>query len=147
MSGNGGVGGHKALPHTADLQIEAWSRTLEGCIAQAVRGMVESFADTSQAREITERTCSIRADTLADLLVAVLGEVVYHVEVDGELPLGATVEDVRSGADGTLAKVRFPMAEVASTTQVGAVPKAVSLHGLSLTGPAGGWRCRVTLDV
>lgn len=37
--------GHRSVPHTADLRIEAWAPTRDGCIRQAVLGTVESFLD------------------------------------------------------------------------------------------------------
>ncbi len=37
--------GHRNVPHTADLRIEAWGPTREDCIAEALRGLVESFAE------------------------------------------------------------------------------------------------------
>jgi SHS2 domain-containing protein len=33
------------VPHTADLRIEAWGPTWEDCIAEALRGLVESFEE------------------------------------------------------------------------------------------------------
>ena len=37
------------MPHTANVRIEAWAPTREECIAEAVRGLVDGFADTSRA--------------------------------------------------------------------------------------------------
>jgi SHS2 domain-containing protein len=36
--------GHRKALHPADLRIEAWGPTREECIAEAVRGLVDSFA-------------------------------------------------------------------------------------------------------
>ena len=35
---------HRKALHPADLHIEAWGPTRVDCIAEAVRGMVDSFA-------------------------------------------------------------------------------------------------------
>jgi len=50
--------GHRSVPHTADLRIEAWGPTREDSIAEAVRGLVESFADISGTayQHVTEHT-------------------------------------------------------------------------------------------
>ena len=32
------------MPHTADLRIEAWALTRDGCVKPAALGTVESFA-------------------------------------------------------------------------------------------------------
>ncbi|EME66703.1 hypothetical protein G352_03851 [Rhodococcus ruber BKS 20-38] len=134
--------GYRSVPHTADLRIEAWAPTRDECIAQAVRGAVASFADTSAAGPVRVRTRRLAADGDEDLLVAVLDEVVYLLDAAGEVPVDMAVD---AGA-GT-AEVRFSMVDAATVTQVGAVPKAVSLHGLRLGRGPGGWSCSVTLDV
>lgn len=56
--------GHRSVPHTADLRIEAWAPTRDGCIRQAVLGTVESFLDLESAHEPAIRVAS-RAKWLA----------------------------------------------------------------------------------
>ena len=67
--------GHSTVPHTADLRIEAWAPTRDGCIRHAMLGTLESFLDTSPAHP--QRTCRRRlTGDNADLLIAVLEEVI-----------------------------------------------------------------------
>ena len=40
----GSTSGHRSVPHTADLRIEAWAPTRDGCNRQAALSTVESFA-------------------------------------------------------------------------------------------------------
>jgi SHS2 domain-containing protein len=134
--------GHRAVPHTADLRIEAWAPTREACIAQAVLGTVESFLDTDDVHPDHSRQCQLTAHSDEDLLVAVLDEVLYLMDTSGEVPVDVELEPVGQGLD-----VRFAMADAGEMEQVGAVPKAVSLHELSLAPGPRGWRCSVTLDV
>ncbi|GAA0679359.1 archease [Kitasatospora atroaurantiaca] len=137
--------GHRSVPHTADLTIEAWAPTREECVAEAVRGMVGSFAEFAPSPEepvTTTRECALTAETGEQLLVAVLEEVVYRMEAMGELPIEVVVTPTVGGA-----LVRFTMVESTTAEQVGAVPKAVSLHGLRLVPGPHGWVCGVTLDV
>ncbi|MFJ9845964.1 archease [Kitasatospora sp. NPDC101155] len=135
------------MPHTADLRLEAWAPTAEGCIREAVHAVVEGLADTSAAQPAGERVCAVAADSDEDLLVSVLEEVIYRMDVDGEIPLDTEVDTIRDTGDGRAVSVRFTMADADTAEQIGAVPKAVSLHGLHLTGGPGGWTCQVTLDV
>ncbi|MFC9626505.1 archease [Streptomyces sp. NPDC056930] len=135
------------MPHTADMRVEAWAPTAEGCIGEAVRAVLEGFADTSGAAVVGEREYVITAESDADLLVAVLEEVVYRMDADGEIPLVVEVGSIRSAGDGRGLSVRFGMADAGTAVPIGAVPKAVSLHDLQLRGGPGGWTCRVTLDV
>jgi SHS2 domain-containing protein len=134
--------GHRTVPHTADARIEAWAPTRERCIVEAVRGAVESFADTSACTETSMRECHISGERDEDLLVAVLDEVVYRLDTAGEIPVGLDVDPADSGV-----QVRFVMADVECVRPVGAVPKAVSLHELRLARGGAGWTCSVTLDV
>lgn len=139
---NEDASGHRAVPHTADLRIEAWAPTREGCIAEAVLGTVESFLDTSTAHPDHSRERQVTAHSDEDLLVAVLDEVIYLLDTADEVPVDVELEPVGQGLD-----VRFAMVDTRGLTQVGAVPKAVSLHELCLARGPRGWRCSVTLDV
>jgi SHS2 domain-containing protein len=134
--------GHRSVPHTADLRIEAWAPTREGCIAQAVLGAVESFLDTSSAHPVRTRRRQLTAHSDEDLLATVLDEVIYLLDTGDEVPVDVELEPEGEGVD-----VRFAMVDASRLPQVGAVPKAVSLHELSLAPGPGGWRCSVTLDV
>ncbi|MFJ2580979.1 archease [Kitasatospora aureofaciens] len=139
--------GHRTVPHTADLQVEAWSATAEGCIGEVVRAVVDSFADLSAARPAGERACTVIAASDADLLAGVLEEVIYRMDADGELPAALALGAIRDAEGGRAMEVRFRMADTATAALVGAVPKAVSLHGLDLRAGPGGWTGRVTVDV
>ncbi|MCC9306273.1 archease [Kitasatospora sp. RB6PN24] len=145
--GQRSASGHRAVAHTADLRLEAWSPTVAGCVTEAVRALVEGFADTSAARPVGDRTCEVTAATDEDLLVAVLEEVVYRMDADGEIPLDTEVFEIRTTAAGRALSARLRMADADTAELVGAVPKAVSLHDLHLRGGPGGWSCRVTVDV
>ncbi|WP_181808734.1 archease [Streptomyces shenzhenensis] len=134
--------GHRRVPHTGDLRVEAWAPTREECIAEAVRGMVGSFAELPADASHRTRECVVAAEDDGRLLVAVLEEVVYRMDVADEIPVDVTVTPEPDGV-----RVRFTMADSSAATQTGAVPKAVALHGLRLAQDAHGWACRVTLDV
>ncbi len=134
--------GHRSVPHTADLRIEAWAPTRDGCIRQAVLGTVESFLDTSLAYPKRTRRCRLTEARDDDLLVAVLDEVIYVLDTEGEAPVDVDVKDTDGGVD-----VTFAMVDASTLPQVGAVPKAFSLNEIRLSQGRAGWRCLVTLDV
>ena len=134
--------GHRSVPHTADLRIEAWAPTRDGCIRQAVLGTVESFLDTSSAQAQHTRRRRVTGDRDDDLLVAALEEVIYLLDTTGEAPVDVNLSQADGGVDITLA-----MVNASAVPQVGAVPKAVSLNDLHLSHGSDGWRCSVTLDV
>jgi SHS2 domain-containing protein len=136
--------GHRSEPHTADLRIEAWGPTREDCIAEAVRGLVESFADVSGTgyKQTTEH--HLTADSDADLLAAAVEEVIYRLDTDGEIPV--TV-DVSRAADGGINLI-LRVVDASTAEIIGAAPKAASLSELTCAPAASGrWSCAVTVDV
>jgi len=136
--------GHTSVPHTADLRIEAWGPTREDCIAEAVRGLVESFADISEAthQRIIERHLDAGSD--ADLLASAVEEVIYFLDTDGAIP--AEVEASRAADGGIYLMLR--VVDAAAAEIIGAAPKAASLSGLTCAPDASGrWMCAVTIDV
>lgn len=134
--------GHRTVPHTADLRIEACAPTRAGCIRQAVLGTVEAFLDTSSACATDTRRCRFAAQRDDDLLVAVLDEVIYLLDTEGQAPVDIDVDDLDGGV-----VVTFAMVDATTLPQIGAVPKAVSLNELRLEREQTGWQCSVTLDV
>jgi len=134
--------GHRTVPHTADLRIEAWAPTRDGCIKEAVLGTIETFLDISLAYPKRTRRCRLTAERDDDLLVAVLEEVIYLLDTEGEAPVDIDLHNLDGGVE-----VCFAMVDASTLPQVGAVPKAVSLNDIRLSQGRAGWRCRVTLDV
>ncbi|MEV7228817.1 archease [Polymorphospora sp. NPDC051019] len=134
--------GHRSVPHTADVRVEAWAPARERCVAEAVAGLVGSFAEVPA--EPSGQTVEFRVDpgTDEDMLVAVLDEVIFRMDTEGRLPASADVAAVDGGFE-----VRLRMADPDRIEVVGAVPKAVSLHELRFAPGADGWSCAVTLDV
>ncbi|MDL4815081.1 archease [Actinomadura opuntiae] len=135
--------GHRGVPHTADLRIEAWAPTRERCVAEAVAGLVGSFADTAGVRPSRRVRVTVPPGPDGDALVTVLDEVIYRLEVDGDLVLGAEI--TRAPDAGLIAEMT--VGDVEQATAVGAVPKAVSLHDLCFERGEDGWFCAVTIDV
>jgi len=136
--------GHTSVPHTADLRIEAWGPTREDCIAEAVRGLVESFADIGEATPLRAIECHLEAGSDADLLASAAEEVIYYLDTDGAIP--AEVE-ASPAADGGI-YLTLRVVDAASAEIIGAAPKAASLSGLTCAPDASGrWLCAVTIDV
>ncbi|GAA3823880.1 archease [Streptomyces chiangmaiensis] len=135
-------GAHRSVPHTADLRVEAWGPTREECLAQAVRGVCESFLDLTGAAGVRTRKVPVRADSDADALVALLEEVVYWLDTEDEVPVDMELTPIAGGLHAVLR-----MADGASLPVTGAAPKAVTLHGLEVAGGPQGWTCSVTVDV
>ncbi|MEU5726408.1 archease [Micromonospora sp. NPDC047738] len=135
--------GHRNVPHTADVRIEAWAPDREDCVAEAVSALVDTFVDTAGADGTAETEFSVPPGNDENMLVTVLDEVIFRMETAGVLPLAT---DVRPADDGGLL-VRWWTVDTDAVELVGAVPKAVALHELRFGPDQDGWSCAVTLDV
>jgi SHS2 domain-containing protein len=128
--------GHRAIPHTADIALHAWADSRDDCLAEAVRALVDSFADLGGAAPDDEVTFT--AGQGEDALVALLEEVIYQVEVHGRV-----VADVQPGPEGGLRLATVP---VEAVEQIGAMPKAVTTHGVRFEHD-GQWQAHAVVDV
>jgi SHS2 domain-containing protein len=137
-----GLAGHRSVPHTADLRIEAWARTREECLAEAVLALVGSVVDRSAAAPAGRWEQDVRAASDEDLLAAVLDEVIFRMDTTGQVPLGVSVGPIPGGV-----RLACTVADGAALPLVGAVPKAVALHSLRLVPGSRGWECTATVDV
>lgn len=133
--------GHRGLPHTADLRIEAWAPTRERCLAEAVAALRDGVADTTgvSAQRIVET--DLTAGTDEDALLAALDEVIYLLDAEGVFPIRAEVRPMSGGQRLRLGVVP------ASDIDLSVVPKAVALSGLAFEFAEGCWRCTATIDV
>jgi SHS2 domain-containing protein len=145
---NGGNGvrraaGHRLAPHTADCVIEAWGPDRISCLVEALRALVDVFAEPTDSP--VTRTLAVLANEASDsqVLVALLEEVIYVIDVFAVVPVRFDLAETESG--GVAGNIGVVPADQVET--VGPVPKAVSYHGLQLDNEGGTWRCRVVVDV
>ncbi|WP_026454196.1 archease [Saccharomonospora iraqiensis] len=141
--------GHRTVPHPADLRIEAWAPTRAECLAEAVSALVDSFADVTEVGDHAdtgagwEVTSELTAASDADLLAAVLDEVIYRLDVADLVPTAAGIAEEH--ADRVRLRLRGVGTDAVEFT--GAIPKAVALSDLVLTRTGDGWTAAATVDV
>jgi SHS2 domain-containing protein len=144
VGGDGGSErGHRLVPHTADLRLEAWAPTRGGCMEEAVAALVEGFADLRGAVPQRSTSFGFACDSDDLLLARVLDEVIYLVEVSGHVPGGVTVRDAEDGG----VTGEFGLVPVDQVVSIGALPKAVTLEDLALHRIGDRWVARATVDV
>ncbi|TMR94648.1 archease [Nonomuraea basaltis] len=138
--------GHRAVPHTADIAVEAWADSREGCLAEAVRGLVESFADIGRARPDDSVTFVVTEESDEEVLAAVLQEVIYQIEVSGRLAVDVSTDEPTEFPVERV-EVRLATVPVETVEQIGAMPKAVAQHNLRFGRAGGVWWAHVVVDV
>jgi SHS2 domain-containing protein len=107
-----------------------------------VAALVDAFADTSGARPERATETGLAPGTDEDALVAVLDEVIYLADTEEVIPLSAEVTCRTGGL-----RLRMDVAPLRDAEITGAVPKAVTLHGLRFSREGGRWSCTATIDV
>ncbi|MFF3850300.1 archease [Streptomyces sp. NPDC002328] len=137
-----GSSGHRAVPHEADIRIDAWGTSRERCLVEAALGMVECFADITAVRPTAVARFQLAECCDDDLLDALLDEVAHRLEACGQVPVDVEAEATDDGMD-----VRLAVAALADVEGVGPVPRTVGWHELRIGPDPYGWSCAVILDV
>jgi len=136
--------GHRLVPHTADCMLEAWGQSREACLAEAMTALVEVFAQTRDdvpAERVVPLAANAGAD--ADVLVAMLEEVIFVADVFGCVPVRVHLSAAEDGGvSGDMVVVDAGEVEL-----IGPVPKGVSYHRLEIGEDGGRWSCRAVVDV
>jgi SHS2 domain-containing protein len=135
--------GHRALPHTADVILEAWAPDLATCCEEAVAALVAVYVDAGGARVAERRQVHVPPGSGESLLLAVLDEVIFTLDTAEDVPVGAAV---RAADDGGL-DLTLILADPQAVTPTGSVPKAVSRSELEVDSQADRVRCRFLVDV
>lgn len=135
--------GHRIVPHTADLIVEAWARTRAACLEEAGVALVEAFCDTADVSATDSVPVMVDATADLDLLAELLEEIVYLAEVTGVVPVTLSLSDTEDGGVAGF----FEVAPVGEVEVTGAIPKGVSYGDLCLTVDDGRWFCHAVVDV
>jgi SHS2 domain-containing protein len=135
--------GHRVLPHTADVILEAWGPDLVSCCEEAVAALVGLYVDAAGASVAERRGAHVGPAPADVLLLDVLEDVIFALDTAVGVPVGA---EVTAAGDGGL-DVVVVLADRDSVVGVGAVPKAISRSDLRLESQVGMVRCRFLVDV
>ena len=135
--------GHRTLPHTADVIVEAWAPDLAACCEEAVAGLASLFVEAAGAEEIGRRSLHLAPGRDDDVLLDVLDEAIFTLDTAEGVPLRA---EIGVATDGGL-DVELVLADPRTVTATGAVPKGVSRSELTVTRERGEVRCRFLVDV
>jgi len=135
---------YRSINHTADLGLQVFGETLPELYAHAAEGMCALYFDLPAVEPREKRSIAVQGYDREEVLVAWLGELLYHIEVEHFLPCRF---DIRSLDDTHLE------AEVAGETfdparhrwRTGI--KAATYHNLRIErDPAGFWTATIIFD-
>jgi SHS2 domain-containing protein len=133
--------GHRALPHTADLIIEAWGDDLVTCAEEAAAGLLEVCVSGRPEEKATlVRVVSGRSE---ELLAAILDEIVFVIDTSELLPVGVRM----TALSDEEVELRFGLAARQDVQLTGAAPKAVVMLAASDARRSVPARCSFIIDV
>jgi SHS2 domain-containing protein len=134
--------GHALLAHTADAVIEAWGPTAAACYEEAAAAFVDVFADTSTAAEGSIEPVDVGPGQPEELLVLLLEEILFDVDVRGHVPVTTEVEVRGDHLVGWCSALPIEELDI-----IGPIPKGISYSDLEFRRSDIGWHCRATIDV
>jgi len=149
---------YEFLDHTADVGVELLADSREELFAEALRAFTDTVTDLDTVDPAEGHDLEVEAETLAELLVEWLGELVYRFDVDGllfydveDLAIEETGDGLRLTARALgepYDEERHPLAvEIKGVTYHGLVVERLAEGGEGDQGDEEGWRGRVVFDV
>lgn len=135
--------GHRFLPHTADLRVEARAQDLPGLYAASVASLFSIIADRRNVRKTGSRTLRVAAESPEDRLYLLLREALLLFAVDGYL-----VRNARARIEGNRVAVTVSGEPVdRSRHALRREIKAVTRHAMTVAKTPGGFVARYVVDV
>ncbi|MDH3681918.1 MAG: archease [Acidimicrobiia bacterium] len=135
--------GHRTLPHTADVIVEAWAPDFATCCAEAVQGLLGLCVDGSTAQPSGRHAFVVAGAEAEIVLLGVLDEVIFVLDTMPDVPVRANAGKRESGE----LDMELHLASRASVEWIGSTPKAVSRSELTVEESPGRVRCTFLVDV
>lgn len=139
------------LDHTADVAVRAYGNTLPELFENAALAMFSVMVDLGTVPLPDQRTISVSAPTLEDLLVSWLRELIFLFETEHLVFAQFNVEQLTQPSDdseGRLSGMARGAPYGAGVVRTGAAIKAATYHDLKVEqAPDGRWQVEITFDV
>jgi SHS2 domain-containing protein len=133
---------YRLLSHTADTGVEATAPDLDSLLEDLAAGMFASMARPKPDSNTQWLDTRVESDTVDDLAVEVLSELLGRAEVDDLL-----LCDFEISVAGTTASIRARGVPLDQTEPQGPPIKAVTYHRLTVEHRHDGWYGCVYFDV
>jgi poly-gamma-glutamate synthesis protein (capsule biosynthesis protein) len=138
--------GHAVRPHTADVLLDAWGPDPAACLEEAVDALVATYARPASAAVAAVQgrpVVHLAPAPLDEQLLTLLDEVLYVLDTDPALPVGARVTPSLDGGFD----VEVLLAAPDAVEHVGSIPKAVARSELRVERHGNATRCSFLVDV
>jgi SHS2 domain-containing protein len=136
-------GGWRLLDHTADIMIEVWGASLEAVFLTAAEAVTAMLLPCTDVPAQTEFEVALEADTVEELLVNWLREILFHSQTRNLILVQARIEDLSKTV--LKAKLYFGVSRTACEPEFEI--KGVTYHGLSIQEHDGTYSARIVFDI
>ncbi len=135
--------GWTLLDHTADIRMEVRGKDLEELFTNAAHGLTRLVAEESEVEPESELELALEADTVEELLVDWLRELLFVNQTRGFILIRLKMAEVSRTVlkARVLGRIRGPDEEPLAEI------KAVTYHGLSVQMDDRGYSVRIVFDI
>jgi len=137
-------GNYRTIEHTADIGIDAEARTLEELFALSACAMFDLMVGLAEVRPAQKAEISLEADSLEELMITWLNELVFRAEVSGMFFSKFEVESVD---EKSLRAFAWGEPYREGVHSLGHEVKAATYHELEVSRSDTGCRVKVIFDV
>jgi SHS2 domain-containing protein len=145
------TGGYKPVEHTADLGLKAWGRNPKELLEEAAYGMVAQMFDPTLVREKEKREISLEAESIEELLLQWLKEIVFRTEQEGILFSRFQIEkdnfSIRNAKTAQIQASLYGEKADPARHDICIEIKAVTRHGLYVKKNGPWWEANILFDV
>ena len=137
--------GYEYIDHTADLGMRAYGKTLKELFINAAQGMLEAMAETETIHEVQQIQINVAAESLEDLMVAWLDELIFRYEVEEVLFRCVKIQQINEKELSAIAYGESPdLTKHVVYTEI----KSVTYHQLVVEQKSNGdWFAQVIFDL
>ncbi len=137
---------YKYLDHKVDVLFEAYGFKLEEAVENAAQAMFDTIADTSKLKADEKIEIEEEADTLEELVVFALGDLVSEADARELFFKKFKVQELKENKDGYFLRGYAVGSEMVPDLG-GVVVKAVTHHECKVEKKGNVWTIHVLLDI
>lgn len=135
---------YRTIEHTADIGIEVLAPTCSDIFVRSALALFDMMLGVDSIGGGLEKPFRVEGDSLEELLVAWLNDLLYIYAVEGIVFSGFA--DVRL-EDGSFSATGLGEAFRPEKHTVASEIKAATYHGIFIAPEGAGWKARVIFDV
>ncbi len=135
--------GWRLLDHTADIMIEVWGASLEAVFLTAAEAMTAVLLSCTDVPAETELDVALEADTVEELLVNWLREILFHSQARNLILVQARIDDLSR----TVLKAKLYFGVGGPGCEPEFEIKGVTYHSLSIQEHEGAYSARIVFDI